>query len=620
MNEDSDAEALRPPSLGPWLRALAANVLLAALLVGIPYWRGRERAVGVAHAVASVAACLTGGAVRLGVVGLAGPADERERFGAQYFDAPTDWPTACRRLAERIAPEPAIFLFPAPKSAEAELATRVSAFREALTELAAARTRHDRVVSDATLDALARLRGAAAALLEANDVTFDPTALAVTYPPSAIPLPTPSRIPLRTGEGELRVERAPDETLRLVAADRSSVADVRVRPAVDDDESANVTIVQLRRPRSANGLVVASEGVWLVWATAESRCERDPRRCAYRMTGLGFMNAEVRAMQPEHWLAAHPAFEPSRSLAVGESRFTVLARNVDGSVEARSFPRRAPQGELEAPLSETPHGDASSDVSRHPEPTRAAAAVPLEGLLDAWVGDGEVWWLARSEDGVQLRSSAVGAVRPREAVVVVPDDARLLERCGAFFVALGVGVTIVKDGEVWSRWPRLAGSRVLDASSSRPRIACGREVVALGARSADGVLHVARCVAGGCESRPWPLGPVDTFDVSVVGEEVWAAASDRPSGAILVGAVPFEPAPRPPAPCWSSGVGFCGEPRFARGVEGAPVLVAREGSDALALVWDGQRWNGIRGLGARASGRSHEPLGETGPQSRRVAR
>jgi hypothetical protein len=57
--------------------------------------------------------------------------------------------------------------------------------------------------------------------------------------------------------------------------------------------------------------------------------------------------------------------------------------------------------------------------------------------------------------------------------------------------------------------------------------------------------------------------------------------------------------PRVAAACWSSGHGFCGPGRWAvppAGTDGPLVLTARDGSDVLALLLEGDRFVPLPGL------------------------
>jgi len=587
MSDEDDTRALRP-SARPLLTGLVANAVLGVLLLGVPYMRGRERARESARGVVELSACLLDGTPRE-ELGLALPPGERERFATLYEQAPPDWPGRCTPLLARIDHEPAIFILPSPKGAELELSASLEDMGEALLDLTSARAAGRGGVPERPLEALAQLRGFAASLLLANDLVIDPVGIGVDLGDVAQPLPTPSRIPVRTGLGFFHVERGVDPVVRIVAADGVGIAEVEVGAVADAATSARIRVLQLRRPRGARGVVISPEDGWLAWTTAEASCDGDERHCALRATGLGRLLDGSRVMRPEHWIAAHPGGAADRSIFVGAERFTVVARTPEQGLEARVFPRGEP---LPAP---EPNADEAPIT-----PTRALAVRPLTGVVDWVLGDGRIHVLARGETGLTVTHALIGADPASDTVLAVPTDSQHLLGCAGFLVTVGPrSAQVLAAGAAWPAIEIAPRAPIRGASEdeSSVRVACSGSVVALGVLDARARLTVHRCESGACAASSWPSSGVESFDLALHEGVAWAATSGGAEAPqILIGHAPFEEEARVLAACWDSGDGMCGPARFADGDEGALVVAAREGSDVLALALGPEGFGGLRGL------------------------
>jgi hypothetical protein len=305
-------------------------------------------------------------------------------------------------------------------------------------------------------------------------------------------------------------------------------------------------------------------------------------------------------MRAEHWLAAHPAGAIERSVAIADTRFTIVARTPEGGVEARVMERAEP---IPAP-----------PPNEHPEPpppARAIATRRMPGAIDWIAGEDRVAFLERTEGGVLLRVALVGADPASDVAVSVLEDAQTLEACGETFVAIGpTRAQVVRAGAAWPPFEHAARAPVRGSTHAESSIhlACDADAVFVGALGRNGALDVHECRAttvteAGCPSRRWPLAGVTAFDLSLHGRELWVAssgddaASSIDGGAIHVGALGGE-APRVAAACWSSGHGFCGPGRWAspaRG-DGPLLLTARDGSDVLALLLDEDHFVPLPGL------------------------
>jgi hypothetical protein len=585
VTDEHDEGAAFRPSTRPFVTALVLNFALAALLLGVPYVRGRDRARASARGVAALAGCLLDGEPRESL-GLSLPIGERERFATLFERGPEDWPGRCAALLPAIDHEPATFLLPSPKAAELELHEALEEMGEALLDLSRAR-REGGPVPERPLEALGLLRGMTAELLVANDMTIDPSEVAITLRPREDGLPSPSRVPVRTGSGFFHVEASTDPAVRIVVADGLGIAEVEVSEPAEGERSARVRVLQLRRPSGARGVVVGPSDAWLAWTTSDATCDADPRHCAMRATGLGRLQEGGRVMRPEHWIAAHPAGPTDRAIFAGETHFTVVARTPENGVEARLVPRGEPLPIIE------------DDPPPPVAPVHATAQRALLGARDWVVGDERVTVLADVEGGRVIRNLRLGADPASDVVTAVPADAEALWPCGPFVIAVSsTQAQPVRAGLAWP--PATIAARVPLRGPSRDedavRVACDDDVVVIGALGPDRTLVVHRCTATGCEAARWPIAGVGAFDVSMHRGRVWTLASgDTGAPQVRAASFPFEGGAPVVGACWDSHTGMCGPARFASG-GGRLLVAAREGSDVLVLTLGDAGLEGLRGL------------------------
>lgn len=565
MSRDLDDESAQfRPNIRPFLIAAAVNVALGAVLLGIPYSRGPDRAEAVPGRFAAFSACLFDGEA-LDDPGLGLPSGERARYASLVIRGPADWPARCLPALDALPPEESRFLFPNVKNAEAELRAAVGLTRRELEALARARGDGEVSVPDRPMRALQQLRGALAELglvtgVERLSADHD----AIRFAPAEVP--TPSLIPLRVslqGEWALTMREG---ALLAGAIDDGRVSHVRVA-------EGGVDLRYTRRPRSVRGMQTDAAPPWAFWTTPEAQCDED--RCVHRATGVGAFLEARQDLEPMFWLQGHPASVPSGIFVTGRTawiaavaeeghalrRFTLPEPTVRAIGEEREPPQIA--AELEHPLT-----------------------LPERPTL-RWTEDALVW----AADGEGGRIGFDGAVSTFEG----PPGRPRLATCGGW-IAIGTarglamrapsGATVSVDGAL-----RPPGPRSL-------RIACdagGAELWWL----EDGALRRARCDGDGCAPAEAPRGAARAFDVTRFrGATVVAWAAHPETGPVRLARIADETTTSVPAPCWTDPAeGLCGEPRLATDGE-TVALVARQEDDLRVLGSDDAvSWRPLAGLG-----------------------
>lgn len=550
------------PRLGPWINGLAANLVLAAVLIGFPWWRGRTRAEMAVQAYVAYAACLHAGTVRQ-APGLSLPEHHRERFAALYVQAVPEWPASCRDELDRIPQEEAFLLFPGAKSGEGEVRAAVTGARSALDALAEARaSAQPRQIPHRLLRSLDLLAAAVSVLIEETGLTIAPEHLAFDLGdgPSLVEA---SRVPLQTAMGgPLRVA-ARSGGLRAVAADGRSIAVVTVH-------DGTVDITQVRRPPSARAVIDDGATTYLGWVTGDATCAHDEARCAHRLTGLARVRDGVQSPAPEVWIAAHPALSLARSFVLDGTTLQVFAREADGTTALRTFALPEPWPD---PLPEgTP-----------PAPIVATAPIALGAARDVVLVDGS----------------------PIETA-----DHDALLACGGRVIAI--------DGGAASVLPARTDPVAPDAAHALPALPLGTDV-APPLRGVDPLEDHARCAAsGGGVSFAW-IDRAGTLHVvpdvtepedHLVAEHVAGFAMSRANETILF-ATWGEDGSRQvtlrrvwhgrvlssevAAACWDDGVGLCGPAGLAANA-GNTILFAREQTDLLVLRVTGTGFAPLPGL------------------------
>ncbi|MEQ8459822.1 MAG: hypothetical protein RLO52_26025 [Sandaracinaceae bacterium] len=563
MSRELDEETARfRPSVRPFLIAAAVNVLLGAVLLGIPYSRGPDRAGEVPGRFAAFTACLFDGEA-LEDPGLGLPSGERARYASLVVDAGPDWPARCLPLLDAIPPEESRFLFPNVKNAEAGLRATAQLTRRELEALARARGEGEVSVPDRPMRAFQRLRGALAELgLVTGEAGLRADRDAIRFAPA--PLPTPSLIPLRVSlQGEWAVVLR-DGALIAGAIDDTRVSHVRVA-------GGGVDLRYTRRETSVRGMQLDATPPWVFWTTAEAQCDEDG--CVHRSTGAGAFLEGRQELAPTVWLQGHPAIVPSAIHVTGSTAWVAARAEAGHELRRFTLPEPTLPGEGEPP-------QRAAEV-------RLPLSLPERATL-AWTDEALVW--AGSEQGGRLSFSG------EEATFPVPPGALQLAVCGGWIAAGGArgivarsptGALHALDGAVRPPTPRAI------------RIACDTDAAEIWWLE-DGALRRARCDDAGCADAPAPEGAARGFDAVRFRGVTLVAWSAQPEGAtVRLARVDGEAiAVSVPAACWTDPTeGLCGAPRLA--TDGSTVMLIGRHEDELRVLTsdDGARWTALPGLG-----------------------
>jgi hypothetical protein len=375
-NEVSELEVARlasafRPNRKPLIAAVVANLALALALLGVPYWRGRVLAADSRLRFAELSCCLMGGQIPERP-GLSLPQGDRDQFAAKALSAQTSWPDSCRPALQRLAPEPAIFLWPSVKHAIADQRAAVELTERELAQLATRRKAGLRRVPERPLQALRRLQAATVLLARAGgaESELDNDAIRWTAPPA---LAMPARLPL-TAASDANLDLYSDgSALEALALDGRGVSYLRVNQGKIDRE-------RVRRTSFVRGVVRAGADARIVWAMPDARCAERADRCAGRPLGMSPYEQGASALAEPVWkLAGHPAGRIDRVLAAQASgRVWLLARSsAAGALELMRFD--LPERTMPAPGTTAPPPlEPTSRVSVRAEPaqstdTRAAA-------------------------------------------------------------------------------------------------------------------------------------------------------------------------------------------------------------------------------------------------------
>ncbi|MAT23560.1 MAG: hypothetical protein CMN29_01115 [Sandaracinus sp.] len=550
---------------------------MALVMLGGPYWRGRERALEARQRFAEAAACVWGGQPAA-EPGLTFP----EGDWAHYADAARQegWPGTCLEALEAVAPAEVFWLFPDTRHAEGQLRRAVAMVRRELEAASGPRAEGAPIPARPRL-AFERLAAALGVLCREADARLDLDAPAIAFQAPARSA-TPERVPLRAArEAELEV-RPWVEGAELLAIDRRGISWVRVAGGRVDQR-------RLRRPRLVARAFRGGEVPWLLWRMDDARCAPD---CSHRASGLAPLGDETVVTPEPIWLEAHPV--TAQAVAVEGREAWIVARGEAGPELRRFTLDDAGSGEeaAEAEDAEAEDAEAGRAETEREEPA-AAPLAPVErwalpGAEDPQVRPGRVdWWHEGrhwSWEGGEVRSGAPGEAG--------------WARLDAGWLAWSEGERVLLErGDTRFEAP----SRTLEDVLLRG----GEELVGIVGRDAEGIAWALRCAAGeGCGA--WArLGPADALDATAHGDRLlvaWSESEEAPQ--IRVRALGPEGwgEPQAPAACFSEGplsrtpVGFCGRPSIGSR-RGRVVLVAREGSDALVLESrDGRRFEPLHGL------------------------
>ena len=564
------------PDIRPLLVAGVANILVAALLLGVPFYRGPDRAREIPPRFAAFAACLYA-SEPLDDPGLGLPRGERARYASLVVGAPADWPGRCRDELAAIAPPESRFLFPRVKDAEAQLRQAVALVDGELEAVIVARAAGSVAVSDRPMRALARLRGALAELGLATDIeALRADRDAIRLAPAPYDLAASSIVPVGVSLEDDWGVAVVDGELVAGAMDERTIAHVRV--------SANGIEQRVTRRRGLVGaLLGAREPPWVVFRTPAVQCAED--RCASRATGLAAFVEDRQTMEPMVWIGGHAAGDPRGALHIPSPGTAWMVAVAEEGTEVRRF--ALPETRVRA-LGET------IEIPR----VRAEASWPLPPEAHepfAWI-DGDPPSLVASLGGgrVGVLRLGDGAV-PLEAFEVPPGIPRVAV-CGGW-IAVGTerGIAVrAPDGtshEIGvALRPPLPGALQLRCDAE------GSDLLALG----DGRVSRIPCDPAGCaEPQPVVEGGVHRFAVAVLGDATlvaWTGAADGPVRLVRV-AADGPPTDSVPAPCWSEPTeGLCGEPRLAS--DGRVAFLATRSDRDLRVVMteDGIAWRALPGL------------------------
>lgn len=574
MTEDADlAMGELRPSFRPMVIAGVVNLLVAALLLGVPYFRGPRRAAEVPRRFAVFAACFYD-AARIDDPGLGLPRGERSRYAALVLSAADDWPARCRDELLALPPDDSMFLFPDVKNAEAHLRAAVELMSVEMETLISRRAAGDLLVSDRPMRAMATLRGALAELgvvIPVRGLRADRDAVRFE---EEVSIPQSSIVPLRVSEGgewDIAVEEG---ALLSQTMDSRAVVYVRV---LDGAVEQRIT----RRSAQITALVGPPRMPWVVWSTSPARCAESEDGCERQATGLAAFLDDHQTLEPMMWLSAHPLGAPGQAIYVASSTAWIVSVGLAEAL-VRRFP--LPPPEVRA-------------LGQELEPTGITADTSWPLMVDAgatfaWIGGDppRLLFAQGTNAGVlELRDGAI------PETFEGPGGRVQATSCGGW-LAIGSeeGLVVRPDGgEAW-REPQ----RVVPPEPHGLAVVCrgGRlEVFTL----ADHTLSRSLCEPPGpCARAERLLEGVASFDAVDHAGTTLVAWSDGDRGAVRVTRLtPTGALTTVPAPCWSDPPdGLCGEPRLAS--DGHTVMLATRLGEDLRVVQsrDGVRFEPLIGL------------------------
>ncbi|MAQ18377.1 MAG: hypothetical protein CMN30_26710 [Sandaracinus sp.] len=531
------------------LAIVLGNTLVALILVGGPYLRGRQRALAGREAFGALVACLWGGRVSADP-GLALPEGEELAYVDAFRSGPENWPLHCAAELDAVAPARVFWLFPDTRHAEGEVRRAVRMVQGELRQASGA-DREGTVPSRPRL-AVQRLQAAMTLWSQEADVYVgleDP----LLELGDARATVQPERVPLRAAEdAELWMEPRGDG-LEVRVLDGRGISWVRVG-------GGRVDMRRFRRPRLVNAFGGSERWPLLVWSTPDERCGED---CARQATGVAWLTDETAVTPEPRWLAAHPAGAiPSAVRALADGTVLVVSAEPTEGVALRRFEAALAGAASEGEAAGEPAGDGaegSEDAAAGPAaPSTPTAVEPLPGPT------------ALLADGAAVPAS--GEVRVQGAWLLVRE-------AGA--------VAVSRSGRPFASTADLGGDLAFHAQG---------DAAVLTFDDGEGAAAV-RCTADGCRT----LGRLDDARApkpASLGEITLVAYHRADDAQIRVArwtGETHDDAPVP-APCRSEEGGFCG-PAHLGVRDGRLVLGARDGTDMWVLeTRDGDRWHPLRGL------------------------
>ena len=570
--EEEDFRALSRDALRRrrlWLLGILGNAVVALVLVGGPYWRGRERALEARRDFAALCACLWDAEIAASP-GLTLPPQDLPA----YVDAATDpeWPSRCVARAEALAPEAAFWLFPDTRAAEDDLRRAGAMVARELRDASSAVDPGASVPMRPRL-AVLRLAAAIGVLAREADASLDLDAPAILLPDAHTA--SPERVPLRAMSDAIVEMRPWAEGVELLALDARGVSWTRVGGGQVDHR-------RLRRPALVSGVTRDRHArPWLVWSTPEARCLATG--CARQALGIAPLDDATVVTPRPRWLAAHPWRGP-RSVAIDDDAVWVLALTDEAGAELRRFALptlSSNEGSNEGP-NEGPNEGSNEGPNEEP-PRRAELAVALGADGAAVVDAGRVTFprageLVEWREGAE-RSFGVGTIERQGAIRVVRD---------------GTTRVLVHDD----------GRRVQLADTPEGTLRAVADALVLGAvvLDRDRRVHAIRCAPACVGWREIGRG-VRAFEAAALRGAIVIATVQRARGAQVVRRLDDElSSPVRPGACFREGelvaepTGMCGPPLMVAG-EDRVIVGARDGEDVLVVQSeDGRTFVPLRGL------------------------
>lgn len=557
---------------------LAGNLLLLAVLLGLPFLRGHRRALEAKDAHARFVACLYGGKVAGGLGDLAG---EAEYLAAQIARTDRAWPARCNEQRDAIAISPAFFVLPAVKVAEAHVREALLIVRGELDGLSK-RSPGTRMPERA-LRALRLLRATLREQLTSTGLDAPGIELPQRLD-DAPKLPAPARLPLYAAPDAALTLWGDDQKLQIAALDATGVA------YLEAQGGQPFTRARLVRPSSLRSLV-SLDRRWLVWATAPARCAQRGDSCYGKTMRVAAAPDPLLELPAARTLAGHIAGRPDRSLAAMEHGLLVATRERGGRVAVQSFalPKETPaNAELpalaaqttwpqrvdDALLLDSPHGPAVLAVAREEsawklEKIEANSAESLGEIT----GDGPVW--------------LSGCADRQRTAFAFGDDERVV-----------IGSRAHAGLHVWST-QRAAIERAIDrddAQRDRVRTLCSAQGVLVVLREADDRLSLLSCRDQETSCRKLSLAPeVEHFSALLGERAALFAYAGKARAQVRVRSLDLATLKlgpeRIPAACWSQS-GLCTRPSLAR-VGSRIVLATADKTDLLVLesADEGATWS-----------------------------
>ncbi len=603
MNDDADLEAIQTaqafkPKRGPLAIAMTANVLLAAICLGVPYWRGHAQARAALHSYARFASCLLGAEAQ-GGLGLGMPPGDRDHFAGQVLHAGADWPQRCVADLRKIAPEEAVFLWPSVKVAGGDVRAVVALSERELNALSRQRQMQAAGhVPSRPLLALGKLRAALALFAKATNADGELDADAVRFAKPA-QIVTPARLPIMAGSmAALQVWAAADG-LHAVALDGRGISWLSVVDGKIDRR-------RMKRTSLVRTVLRDGDEPLIVWAMSSERCKDDESHCLHRATGLARFDSGGDELPQPAWFAAHPAARADHSVHVRlDGHVDVLAlRDASGMVEVRRYELGKSAGD-DAP----PQGALERYAPPDSVPPTAAMLLPGQPPQLAYLTAGEA-------GAIKARAWSYD-VTPVAAPVDLGElhgEGGFVQACeaeGARFVAFGTRselaiARIAADGS--STWVLPATQLALgdplhveDPAHDKLKLSCRGERATLVLATSGNALLALQCDAAACK-RSQPLArDVALFDAVQTNDALLVAYAQRLQPQITVARLAASgeqlEETQIPAACWDPDGGMCGQPTFAAD-SGRVLLCGRDSSDLLAIESDdgGHHWKPMSGL------------------------